>query len=344
MRLFVLMFLLSFSVSAADRTGQFGIGGSVGYNTPIFGHTFNSAADAGVNWAGHARYHLNSKWGFELSYGRHEFEDVSFNMKTTSFAAHYRFSTNRFSPYVGLGLGHVDAQNGESWRTSYKAVAGAEYDLICNFVLGAAIDYQHLDKRLTGGGDYARKANPMHIIAARVALTWYFGAPKAAEVVEAAPTKKQNSPIVADKDSDNDGVVDRFDRCPGTKSGVEVNDYGCAREEKAEIHVNVEFGSGKTDIAPAYHSELEHLAGFLKSHPQTTAVIEGHTDSSGGQVLNKKLSQARAESVKNYLVTNLGIESRRLNAVGYGSEKPVADNKTIEGKQKNRRVVAVISE
>jgi OOP family OmpA-OmpF porin len=343
MRLFVLMLILSTSVIAADRTGQFGLGGSVGYNTPIFGHTFNTAADGGYNWAGHARYHLNSKWGFELSYGRHEFEDVSFNMKTTGLAAQYRFLTARFSPYVGLGLGHVDAHGGESWRTSYKGVVGAEYDLLSCLVVGAAVDYQHLDKRLTGGGDYARKSNPMHIIAARVALTWYFGAPKATQA-EAAPAKKQTSPVVTDKDSDNDGVVDRFDRCPGTKSGVEVNDYGCAREEKAEIHVNVEFGSGKTDIAPAYHSQLEDLAGFLKTHPQTTAVIEGHTDSSGGQALNKKLSQARAESVKNYLVTKLGIESRRLNAVGYGSEKPIAANNTVEGKQKNRRVVAVISE
>lgn len=342
MRLFVLMLLLSTSVFAADRTGQFGIGGSVGYNTPIFGHTFNTAADGGYNWAGHARYHLNSKWGFELSYGRHEFDDVSFNMKTTGLAAQYRFSTARFSPYVALGLGHVDAHGGESWRTSYKGVVGAEYDLLTNLVVGAAVDYQHLDKRLTGGGDYARKANPMHIIAARVALTWYFGSPKNTET--APSEKKQTSPVVTDKDSDNDGVVDRFDRCPGTKAGVEVNDYGCAREEKAEIRINIEFASGKTVIAPAYHSQLEELATFLKTHANTTAVIEGHTDSSGGQALNKKLSQARAESVKNYLVNNLGIESRRLNAVGYGSEKPVAANNTVEGKQKNRRVVAVISE
>lgn len=331
---------MSFSVFAADRTGQFGVGGSVGYNTPVFGHEFNTAADGGYNWAAHARYHLNSAWGFELSHGRHEFDDIDFNMKTTGVTALYRFATDRFSPYVGLGLGHVDGQNGESWRTSYKVAVGAEYDLLSNLVVGAAVDYQHLDKRFTGGGDYVGRSNPFHVVAARVALTWYFGSAKA--VASASATKTAAAP--ADKDSDNDGVVDRLDRCPGTKADVAVNAYGCAKEEKAEIRINIEFNSGKTDVAAMYHAQLEDLAVFLKTHANTTAVIEGHTDSSGSLALNKKLSLARAEAVKNYLVTKLGIESRRLSAVGFGPEKPIADNTTLEGKQKNRRVVAVISE
>lgn len=339
MRFLIVSFLMSFSVLAADRTGQFGIGGSVGYNTPVFGHEFNTAAEGGYNWAAHARYHLNSSWGFELSHGRHEFDDIDFNMRTTGVAALYRFSTDSFSPYVGLGLGHVDGQNGESWRTSYKLILGAEYDLVSNLVVGAAVDYQHLDKRFTGGGDYVGRSNPFHVVAARVALTWFFGAASAV-----APVATTKTAPVSDSDSDNDGVVDRLDRCPGTKADVAVNAYGCAKEEKAEIRINIEFNSGKTDVAPAYHSQLEELASFLKTHANTTAVIEGHTDSSGSLALNKRLSQARAESVKNYLVTKLGIESRRLSAVGFGPEKPIADNMTPEGKQKNRRVVAVISE
>jgi OOP family OmpA-OmpF porin len=69
--------------------------------------------------------------------------------------------------------------------------------------------------------------------------------------------------------------------------------------------------------------------------------IEGHTDNVGGAKYNEKLSQKRAESVKKYLVDRFGIAVSRLTAKGYGLTKPIADNKTAAGRQKNRRVEAV---
>jgi OOP family OmpA-OmpF porin len=80
----------------------------------------------------------------------------------------------------------------------------------------------------------------------------------------------------------------------------------------------------------------------MQTYPTTTTVIEGHTDSVGSAVLNKQLSQQRAEAVREYLIKNYNIDPNRIKAVGYGSERPVADNATAEGRQMNRRIEAAI--
>jgi OmpA-OmpF porin, OOP family len=109
------------------------------------------------------------------------------------------------------------------------------------------------------------------------------------------------------------------------------------------ITLNVEFDSDKADIKAKYHDEIKKVADFMKKYPDLNAVIEGHTDSTHTAVYNQKLSERRAISVREYLIKNFGIKESRIKAVGYGEEKPIADNKTEAGKQKNRRVVAVLS-
>ena len=80
----------------------------------------------------------------------------------------------------------------------------------------------------------------------------------------------------------------------------------------------------------------------MKTYPDTTVEIEGHTDNVGSEAYNLDLSKRRAESVKNYLVENLGIDPARLSAAGYGFSRPIADNNTREGRAQNRRVVATV--
>lgn len=344
MRFIVALLFVSMSSMAADRTGQFGIGGSLGYNSPVFGHPFNDAADGGTNWGIHGRYHFSEKLGVEIGHGRHEFDDVAAALETTGVTALYRCGgANRFSPVIGLGLAHADFNDTQDWRSVYKALAGVEYDLTPSLVLGALADYQYVDGRFFGGGEYTSGANPAHVMAGRLALTWYFGAQKAA----AAPAK-QSQPAQAaaavDGDDDNDGVANSKDKCPNSAAGAEVNAYGCQKEEKAQIKLNVEFASGKSVVPASYRSQLKEFADFMKEHQGTTAVIEGHTDNTGSAALNKRLSAARAEAVKAYLIKEFGIESRRLSAQGVGPDKPIADNGTVEGRQQNRRVIAVVSQ
>jgi outer membrane protein OmpA-like peptidoglycan-associated protein len=100
---------------------------------------------------------------------------------------------------------------------------------------------------------------------------------------------------------------------------------------------NINFESGKTNFNVASSTDLDKLIQFLKDNPSLKLEIQGHTDNVGTAVGNVKLSQARANSIVNYLVKK-GIESNRLFAKGYGSSKPLASNTSSDGKAQNRRV------
>ena len=108
------------------------------------------------------------------------------------------------------------------------------------------------------------------------------------------------------------------------------------------IVLKVEFDSDKAVVKDKYKNEIKKVSDFMKKYPNTTAVIEGHTDNTNTAEYNQKLSEARANSVRQYLINNFGINASRLTAAGYGLTMPIASNSTEEGKQKNRRVQAVI--
>lgn len=102
--------------------------------------------------------------------------------------------------------------------------------------------------------------------------------------------------------------------------------------------INVRFDTNKAIIKPQYHGELKKLADFLAEYPKAAGVIEGHTDSAGSKQANMKLSQWRAESVRSYLINKFGVAPNRIKAVGFGPTRPIADNKTKAGKERNRRI------
>jgi OOP family OmpA-OmpF porin len=110
--------------------------------------------------------------------------------------------------------------------------------------------------------------------------------------------------------------------------------------EKGRVTLNVEFDTDKSIVKKKYHEEIAKLAAVMKKYPDLKITIEGHTDNVGGLTYNEKLSQRRADAVKNYLATKLGIDASRLNTKGYGPIRPIESNATKEGRQKNRRVEA----
>lgn len=103
------------------------------------------------------------------------------------------------------------------------------------------------------------------------------------------------------------------------------------------------FDFDKKNLRPAAQEALIKLAGVLDKHPQYKINVEGHTDSIGSDEYNMKLSNGRAGSVADFLIGH-GIGSDRVTTKGYGETKPVADNKTPEGRQRNRRVEIILSE
>jgi K(+)-stimulated pyrophosphate-energized sodium pump len=100
---------------------------------------------------------------------------------------------------------------------------------------------------------------------------------------------------------------------------------------------NVQFYTNSSKLLPYSISSIQQLADYLNAHPHLHAVIEGHTDNTGDASANLKLSQQRAETVRQVLLT-FGVEPERVESRGYGPNRPRADNSTVEGRALNRRV------
>ena len=104
---------------------------------------------------------------------------------------------------------------------------------------------------------------------------------------------------------------------------------------------NVLFKTGQSDLLPGAKESLNQVAAVLINQPDRQLTIEGYTDSRGSSAMNARLSERRAQSVRDYLVTQ-GVNSSQLVAQGKGAESPIADNSTAEGRAMNRRVEIVV--
>ena len=112
--------------------------------------------------------------------------------------------------------------------------------------------------------------------------------------------------------------------------------------EKGRQILDVKFDFDKATISDGYYNDIDNLAQVMKDYPDLNVVVEGHTDSIGSDAYNKKLSQKRANAVKQYMVGKDGIDANRIKAIGFGEEKPIASNDTDEGRLQNRRVEAAV--
>lgn len=107
--------------------------------------------------------------------------------------------------------------------------------------------------------------------------------------------------------------------------------------ENLSLVFTAEFDFAKFFIREKYNDDLKKVADSMKENPNVKAIIKGHTDSIGSKSYNMRLSKARANSVKRYLISKFGIKGCRITTIGYGFSKPVATNDTEEGRQQNRR-------
>jgi OOP family OmpA-OmpF porin len=144
-------------------------------------------------------------------------------------------------------------------------------------------------------------------------------------------------------DTDGDGVPDNLDKCPGTPRGVPVDDTGC---QLAGIEVagnewfvrgKILFAVNKAVLTPEAQELLIKVATFLNKNQQYAVEVQGNTDSTGPMAWNMELSKMRADSVRDFLVTN-GVAADRLTTKGFGPNEPIAPNNTAEGRAMNRRV------
>ena len=155
------------------------------------------------------------------------------------------------------------------------------------------------------------------------------------------------------KDSDGDDVCDGRDKCPNTQAAAQVDKDGCPIEvveretellDTGMIRLqNVNFETGKADLLPESLPQLDVVGQVLTKWPELKVEVGGHTDSRGTDVRNQTLSEARAQSVLNYLMQKFpALKPDQFSVKGYGEAKPVAPNTTPLNMAKNRRVEFVV--
>jgi outer membrane protein OmpA-like peptidoglycan-associated protein len=163
------------------------------------------------------------------------------------------------------------------------------------------------------------------------------------------PDTEDRCPVVAGvasakgcPDRDGDTVGDDDDRCPDVagdpaQQGCPAPKLIVVKDDKIELKQKIHFATGQAKILSDSFPLLGEITEALRSRPKVKVRIEGHTDARGSAKLNTKLSNARAEAVRAYLVAQ-GIDGARLTAVGFGPSQPIADNRTSSGREQNRRV------
>lgn len=161
-------------------------------------------------------------------------------------------------------------------------------------------------------------------------------------IPERLPKKKPVTPPVAPAaekpaisegpaDTDEDGVPDYRDECPGTPKSAVVDVRGCW------VIGSALFDFDRSEIKSRYYQVLDEVLYILRKNPFLKIEIQGHTCNIGSAAYNQRLSESRAYSVMNYFIAN-GIGKERLIAIGYGYSKPAASNFNEEGRILNRRV------
>ena len=340
-KLYVLSAILALSASTAQASegfhpgGRFGLGIGGGIPIPVNYARFNNTTDSGWMAQGHMNYYFTDGLGVEALYQHYHYRTGNPLNNLYTLGLNWRIVPGGIiTPVIGVaaGWGSSTPKAGLDTETNgllATAKFGVDMAVTHNFVVGLAAKYNWLFSKNDGGSD-------QQAIVPELNFTFFLGS-NADESNDVKPAPMAAAPV--DGDDDQDGVRNSVDKCPGTPTGAKVNSFGCQENEAVNERVNIEFASGKSVIPADYTAEADKIVELMKNHQDVTAEIQGYTDNTGKKANNLKLSQARAKSVRMYIVSN-GVDGSRVTAKGYGDADPVADNATAEGRKENRRVVA----
>jgi outer membrane protein len=269
-----------------------------------------------------------------------------------TLSLNWHFNTDgTVRPYIGAGVNYT-LLSGEETRgalgdsslkldDSFGAAGQVGVDIgDGNWFFNANVRYLQVesDAKLDGADIGTVDVNPWVY---GVHIGYKFGKPApvpvaAPEPAAAPPPPPPPPPPPAPADADGDGVTDDLDKCPGTPAGTKVDKVGCPLEQTLKLL----FDFDSAELRPESITELERVVKFLGDVPFATVVVEGHTDSVGGDAYNLALSDRRAKAVFDYL-SSRGVDPARAKSVGKGETAPIADNDTAEGRQENRRVMLI---
>ncbi len=322
---------------AAEEVGQAYIKGLATYIDPDNDRNVDDGVVGGIGGFGYA---LSEHFNIEL-----DFQSLSLdgedgaagggsfpNQDQTALSANLMNIYNRegrIAPYILAGLGVVNTQVDGSDSDDFQAQAGVG---VLTRLWGS-----RLSLRSEVLGRYQDADDSLTDLFVNVGFSVALGS-KAAPVAAAAPVVAAAvaapPPPAAPADSDGDGVIDPSDQCPETPKGDRVGPQGCS----CDVTRQVQFKLDSAELTDADKVTLDEVATNLTRLKFVAGTVVGHTDSSGAEAYNQKLSERRAQSVATYL-EGKGIAVGRLAASGAGESEPLADNKTAAGRAQNRRVV-----
>lgn len=256
-------------------------------------------------------------------------------LSTLGLMGRYYVTDWNVRPFLAAGIGRTKHRSvlDEGWDTALSVGVGLQGQLAKHFSVRA----QALWRNDNDGASLAPRSHFQDFFYG-IGLSFDFGgvdAPPPAPAAPAAPPPPPTNP-----DLDGDGVPNERDKCPNTRPGAVVDLDGC--EVEAVISLDgVYFDFDKATLRPEGIVVLNDAAALLKTNDRVVVEIAGHTDSVGSEQYNQALSERRANSVRDYLVSQ-GITATRLTSRGYGELQPVATNDTDEGRQLNRRVEMIV--
>lgn len=326
---------------AADEVGMW-------YLTPQGGYLWTDhdrGVDDDVLYGLTLGKHVSDNWSLELNLSESKPDAGAGELKldTISLDALRMFGrANRVSPYFTFGAGRI-SDNLNPGPSSSDLMAQAGFGLLMrlgdHFALRPEVKARFDNTDLVGKQDIDYLA--------QLGFQFTFGAPRAPAPVAAPPPPPPEPtpappPPPPPADTDGDGVLDPQDQCPGTPPGVAVDALGCERKGSITLE-GVNFELNSADLTVDSRPALDRVASDLKKYPRLKIELQGHTDSSGSDAYNLKLSQRRADAVTGYLV-NAGVPQAQVTSRGYGETQPIADNKSPDGRAQNRRVVMKVLE
>jgi len=290
--------------------------------------------DKGFGYGFELGYNINETWAVRFEFARDRLEQLTSNAKFDAdrFGVDALYNVANTGMYIVGGLKHFDVE------------AGPDSDAV-----NLGVGYRHyVDERISLFAEMNRfqglNSDSYADANFKLGASILFGSAPAMSEPTPAP-EPVAAPVVVVADSDNDGVPDSSDLCPGTPSTDKVDATGCSifTEKEVNFTLKAQFANDSAEIKPEYRAEIADLAAFLKRFPGTDVEIGGHASNVGTAAYNLKLSERRADAVAKVLLNEHGISAGRVTVKGYGVTRPKVEGNTPAAHAANRRIEAVVT-
>ena len=287
-------------------------------------------------------------FGLDLGYRLSEFNEIRFQYTDLDVDADNGAFGSVDGSSVGIDLLHFPTKQSFYVLAGLKEIDLENSELSANVGLGYRHYFNEKFAAYAEGRGHYQFDESHKDFSAGIGLMYFFGVDSHKSKPKPAPApavKPETKPKPVLKDTDRDGVYDRYDQCENTPREDKVDARGCTvfTEETETMALLINFDNNKANVKAEYMDEVQRAVNFMKKYPHVNLTIEGHTSSQGAAAYNKKLSQKRANEVVRIMVEQFGIDSDRLTAVGYGEEQLLDSANTAKAHKENRRIQAKVS-